>query len=499
MKKWKWIHRWFSLVLGLFLILWAVSGMVLNHRVLVSNLEFNRNILPPEYRYQNWNNASIRSGLALGADSLLIYGNIGIWLTDSNFSAYKPLMEGLPMGGDNRRASKLVLSPNGHLFAGTQRGLFYFERNTNLWRKIDLPLHDERIADLSLKDGKLVVLSRSEVFLADSDVASPDFKLYILPAAANDDGKISLFRTLWVIHSGEIFGLPGKLIVDFFALLLIFFVITGYIYFFFPRWIKSRKRKKAEVATLVKTSRFSVKWHNKLGIWLGGFLILTTLTGMFLRPPLLIAIGNARVGKIPFSVLNDRNTWHDRLRAIHWNEEENFWLIATNDGLFYTDSSFKSKPNSFLYQPPISVMGINVLDQIGKGTYLIGSFNGLFLWQPATGSVKDYITGQVPAQRSSAGSPIGQHLITGMIVQDKERLIFDYNVGLMNKHISMPEVLVNSPMPLWNVALEIHTARIFQNLIGLFYLLIIPLFGISTLLILLSGILVWLKKGKKTK
>jgi hypothetical protein len=64
MKKWKWIHRWFSLVLGLFLLLWSVSGMLLNHRVLFSELELNRNILPPEYRYQNWNNAAIRSGLA---------------------------------------------------------------------------------------------------------------------------------------------------------------------------------------------------------------------------------------------------------------------------------------------------------------------------------------------------------------------------------------------------------------------------------------------------
>jgi hypothetical protein len=497
MKKWKWIHRWFSLVLGLFLILWAVSGMLLNHRVLFSELELNRNILPPEYRYQNWNNAAIRSGLALGADSLLIYGNIGIWLSDTNFNAYKPFMDGLPKGADNRRSSKLLLTPNAHLFAGTQRGLFYLERTGNVWKKIDLPLHDERIADLTIKEGKLVVLSRSEIFLADSDTPLPKFAIRILQNATNDDGKASLFKTLWFLHSGEIFGLTGKLIVDFFAILLIFFVVTGYIYFFFPRWIKSRKRKKAEVESLVKTMRFSVKCHNKLGIWLGGFLILTTLTGMFLRPPLLIAIGNSRVGKIPFSVLSDRNTWHDRLRAIHWNEEENYWLIATNDGLFHTDSTLQNKPFPFSNQPPVSVMGINVLKDAGHGAYLVGSFNGFFLWHPASGGVRDYITGRVPERRTSAGSPIGQHLITGMIELNRDRLIFDYNLGLMNRNIPMPEVLVNSPMPLWNLALEVHTARIFQNFLGVFYILIIPLFGISTILILISGILVWLKKAKK--
>ncbi len=85
MKKLKWIHRWFSLVLGLFLILWAVSGIVLNHRGLFSRVEVNRSLLSENYHYTNWNNASVRSGLPLGGDSLLIYGNIGIYLTDTIF------------------------------------------------------------------------------------------------------------------------------------------------------------------------------------------------------------------------------------------------------------------------------------------------------------------------------------------------------------------------------------------------------------------------------
>ncbi|MDP3464071.1 MAG: PepSY-associated TM helix domain-containing protein [Bacteroidales bacterium] len=496
MKKLKWIHKWFSLVLGVFLILWALSGVVLNHRELVSHLSIDRNWLPPEYHYKNWNNASFRSGLRLGGDTLLLYGNMGIWQTDTGFSFYKPFNEGLDKGIDNQRIMKLQQTKNGLLFAATQSGLYSFDHTLGKWVKVDLNIHDNRIADLCLKDGKLVALSRSEVLLSTDDVAKPEFLTIKLPSASNDDNKVGLFRTLWVIHSGEIAGVFGKLIVDFFALLLIFFVLTGYIYFFFPKWIRKRKRKQLNAGSIVKVSRFSIKWHNHLGIWLGWFLIITTLTGIFLRPPLLIAIGNLRVGKIPFSMLDNPNHWHDKLRAIHWNDEKEYWMIASNDGLFQADEQFLLPPEPFPVQPPLSVMGINVLEYQGNNKYLIGSFNGLFIWNPESGFVRDVITGELPQKRSSAGSPIGQHLIAGYLNTSSAPLIFDYNAGLITANLPMPAEISDTPMPLWNLALETHTARVFQHLAGLWYILIIPVFGLSVLAILITGLFIWLKKKR---
>lgn len=494
MKKLKWIHRWFSLVLGLFLILWAASGIVLNHRGLFSVVDLNRNLLSENYQYRNWNNAAMRSGLQLGSDSLLIYGNIGIYLTDTGFTSYDPFMNGLKKGTDNRRIFKLLRTEAGHLYAGTQSGLYYFHPQASSWQKIKLPLHDERIPGLSVRGDKVVVMSRSELWITDDEPGEWVFSRFELPRALDDDGRIGLFKTLWVIHSGEIFGLPGKLIVDLLALVLIFLVITGYIYFFFPRWLKSRKKKKKAVAGLLSSIRFSVKWHNKIGIWIGGFLIITAFTGIFLRPPLLIPIANQRVAKIPYTVLSKPNPWHDRLRAIHWNAEQNFWLIGTAEGLYRANPDFSGLLVSFSNQPPLSVMGINVLEHLGRDAYLIGSFNGLFLWQAETGYVRNYITGEIPQEVSHAGSPIGKHMITGMIRLAGKHLIFDYNRGLIGHHrIAMPEAIQDTPMPLWNFALEVHTARIFQAWIGSFYILIIPLFGLSTLLILISGIIVWLK------
>lgn len=494
MKKLKWIHRWFSLVLGLFLILWAASGVVLNHRTLFSRIDIDRTILAENYHYKNWNNAAVRSGLQLGGDSLLIYGNIGIYLTDTNFADYEPFMEGLKKGTDNRRIFKLFITPSGNLYAGTQSGLYYFHNETGKWQYISLPLHDKRVPDITFRGDKLVVLSRSELWIADDKPGAWEFSHFELPRSLDDDGRTSLFKTLWVIHSGELMGLPGILLVDLLALVLIFLVVTGYIYFFFPRWLRNRKKKKLAVSSMIKTIRFSVKWHNKIGIWIGGFLIVTTVTGMFLRPPLLITIAKNRVAKIPFTSLNHPNPWHDRLRAIHWNEDGQYWLVGTADRLYQAKPDFSGLLMPFKTQPPLSVMGINVLEHLGDDSYLIGSFNGLFLWQARSGYLRDYITGEIPKGMAHAGSPIGQNMISGMIRLQNTHYIFDYNRGLIGHHaIKMPVSVSNTPMPLWNFALEVHTARIFQSFIGSFYILIIPLFGLSTLLILITGIIVWMK------
>jgi uncharacterized iron-regulated membrane protein len=53
------------------------------------------------------------------------------------------------------------------------------------------------------------------------------------------------------------------------------------------------------------------------------------------------------------------------------------------------------------------------------------------------------------------------------------------------------EVLVKSPISLWNTALEVHTGRIYEFVIGKFYILIVPLTGLAMLLILVTGFFAW--------
>ena len=65
-----------------------------------------------------------------------------------------------------------------------------------------------------------------------------------IPPPENYDNKIGLFFSLWVIHSGDIYGQIGKLIVDAFALAFIFLLITGLIHFIAPGMLRRKKKKQ---------------------------------------------------------------------------------------------------------------------------------------------------------------------------------------------------------------------------------------------------------------
>jgi len=148
-------------------------------------------------------------------------------------------------------------------------------------------------------------------------------------------------------------------------------------------------------------------------------------------------------------------------------------------------------------QPPISVMGVNVFEQLNPSQFLIGSFEGLFILDEPSGLVFDYVEQKpyIPIKRR--GAPIGTHMVTGYSRDfSLGVMFFDYNFGAIPLENSvsfttMPEKIKNQPLSLWNLALEFHTARIFDSLIGSFYLLIIPLIGLFTLFVLVSGFIVW--------
>lgn len=402
-------------------------------------------------------------------------------------------MQGIAPGLDNRKVFKVLKTEKGNLYAGTQSGLYYFDAQEKRWQKMPLDLHDERVIDLTYKDHMLFALTRSELFYTADDPKKGKLLLQEIPKSSNDDGKVGLFRTLWLLHSGEIFGASGKLAVDFLALFMIFLCLTGYVYYFFPGWISKRKKKLLKFKALLAISRFSVRWHKKIGIAFGVFLLLVTATGMFLRPPLLIPIASQRVKKIPFSILENTNPWHDSLRSIHWNQDRGYWLIGTSRGFFKADPQFTYKLEQLEIQPPVSIMGINVMEYLGKGTYLIGSFTGIFIWHLEGNFIQDYISKERYRSQNALVSPIGEYMISGMIPWKNNHLLLDYRKGLLNANIQMPSVLSNQGMPLWSFALEVHTGRIFQCFLGNFYILIIPLLGLLTLGILTSGLILYFK------
>lgn len=491
-------HKWLGILLTLFIVLFALSGIVLNHRELFSSIDVNRYFLPKDYSYQNWNNAGVKSTEKISNDSILIYGNIGVWLTDGNFKNFTDFNKGFPKGIDNRKIERLLFTKDKQLFAATLFGLYQYHFEEQKWQDILLPIHEKRIVDIIERQDTLLVLSRS--FLLKS-TDGQHFKSQILPQPKNYDNKVGLFKTLWVIHSGEIYGLAGILLVDAVGIIFIFLSISGLIYFINRQRLRVRQKKVKQSRSIKKFNKWNLKWHNKIGWITLIFLIITTFTGIFLRPPLLISIASSRVDKIPFTELDSPNPWFDKLRRIIYDEEKQRYLVATLDGIYYSDDDFSSKLKMYTSQPPASVMGVNVFKKVSSQTYLVGSFEGLFLWKSHSGFIFDYIKKEPRSRPKAAGPPIGDFLITGMSTDFKnQEILFDFNQGALHFFGGAPfppmtdKVQENAPISLWNLALEIHTARLYKIIFGNFYILFIPLSGILILFILISGFIVWYKR-----
>lgn len=107
----------------------------MNHRELFSGIDFNRRIMPSNYRYENWNNAALKGNLQIGSDSILVYGNIGIWLTDPAFTSYTQFCQGFPKGIDNRKIFDVLKTPDGSPYAAAFSGLYGFDRANKKWIK----------------------------------------------------------------------------------------------------------------------------------------------------------------------------------------------------------------------------------------------------------------------------------------------------------------------------------------------------------------------------
>ena len=230
---------------------------------------------------------------------------------------------------------------------------------------------------------------------------------------------------------------------------------------------------------------------------------------MFLRPPLLIAIASGRVDKLRFTTLDDPNPWNDRFRDMLYDDETNRFFIGTVDGIYHSDDNFSSELKMFPIQAPISVMGINVFRKLNSGDYLVGSFLGLYRWQPERGLIWNQITGSRDVSINRGGPPLGEFMSSGLLMNSKGSAYhMDYNIGSLpiigSSMQQMPtEILSAAPMSLWSFSLEVHTGRFFKFLFGDFYILIVPLLGLLTFSILISGFVVWLKllirKTKRAK
>ena len=486
MKKatWRKQHKWLGVGMSFFMLMFCVSGILLNHRSIIKDVNVSRKYLPSRYEFQNWNGGLLRGTLdldkSLEADTagcvdpchhLLLYGNGGIWLTDSKTSFFKDFNDGLPKGSDYRQIKDVIRLDNGRIFAASPFGLYRYGVH-EAWHEVKMPLaEDEKLTDIASHDDTLVVLSRSFVYVSLPPYTT--FKRIQLNAPKDYDGKVTAFRTVWLLHSGELFGTIGKIVVDAIALVLVILCITGVVF-----WL--RPRQKALLQT-------SLHLHDRIGRHTIILTLLIALTGWCLRPPVMIALVLSKIPSIPGTTLRSDNAWNDKLRMIRYDGSCRDWLLSTSEG-FYSLNLKKATVEAIASAPPVSVMGLNVLQKDAEGRWLCGSFSGLFVWDRQHGAAADYFTGK-PAPKK-AGAPFGKKAVAGMSQDFSTPVVAEYYEG--TNFAPQPASMSQLPMSLWNVALEVHSGRIFIGSIAT-YIFIFAM-GILALWCLWSGYRIRLKK-----
>ncbi len=495
-KKMRSIHKSLSLYFGAIILFYAISGILLNHRQLISNISISRKWLPANYQLHQWNQASIRGKIDLTPTERLIYGNIGVWKSDYNYQTFTDFNRGLPKGIDYRKVLSLIKTSNGQLFLGSEFGLYYF--NDKQWKKLNLNLHSKRIYTLQEINHRLYFMNRSHLYSLplENFINTPATK-HKLIAPKDFKNELSLFRTLWFIHSGEIFGPYGKLFVDFLSLVMSFLILSG----LFLVGYKFIKRKKIIPLKLTKTKTKIRDLHLKLGPTLAIFFIITAITGTFLRPPFLILINSISLPKIPGTYFYNDNPWFEKLRGFHYNAETNNFFLFTGDGSIYFAKGLSTELKKLSHTPPISIMGINHFSPLNDYEYLVGSFSGLHRWNLITGKIINHFTNRPYIQPKQPAPPVSDHLIAGVIKEQNQHYYFDFTTGSPNFNRGiMPQTIKEKyPMSLWNLALEVHTGRIFSQYLGPLFLLYVPFSGIVLTVILSFGLLLWYKAYRKRK
>lgn len=487
---WKGFHRWVGLVFSVFILVFCISGILLNHREAIAGCDVNRSLLPSSYHIRNYNNGILKGTLRLGPDSILVYGNSGLWLTDNSFAHWCAMNEGLPTGADRRNVRNVVRSADGAIWAAAQYDLF---RHTGRqWTPVALPGNTERVTDVTLSPDstRTIALTRSKIYSIDA-ANTRDARVIPLQAAEGHSTEVSLFKTIWLLHSGGLFGITGRIIVDTVAVVIIFLCFTGIVIFIVPHRLRAAARRKltTRVRWLATWLKWNVRWHDRAGYWLIALTLLISVTGMCLRPPLMIPLVLTTTEPLPYSTLDNDNPWHDRLRAARFDDRLGKWLISTSEGFVTVDAGFKTRP-VFLdisKTPPVSPMGINVFERDTLGRWIVGSFSGMFRWDPATGEVTDYFTGK-KAERSH-GRPVAAFMAAGYTAEAREPIAVDYAKGT-DRLGEMPAELATQPMSLWNTALELHVGRCYNPFLGPLSDLFVFIAGLLLTLILISGLII---------
>jgi len=502
----RFVHKYLGLIALVYFLGMGVSGILLNHPALLQKFSLPLGWLSDSFQYRAWNRWSLRDAVFSEQQPEKVYvaGKEGVWMSCNAGRSFTPASTGLPESAYLRDTNCLLLVENHvptRLFAGAGDGLYYCSPDELRWQTVLNPhLQQTEIVDLLQIDQEIFVFTETGCFVAPLSPGAPVFEARDLKTPPGFKPRAPFFRFLLKLHDGSLFGPTGRLIADIIGLVLIFLSLSAFYLWYVPWRRRMREYRKP------RYYKFLYRYHLKLGIYASLLLAICALTGIFLRPPFLMAIARLQT---PELLQSTNLIAENRLGRIHqaaWLKANNKLYLATENGLFSgspnADSPFAAVDTSRL---SIHGMGATVLEPLADDSLLIGSFSGLAKWHPETGIVTNLVTDKTTQPRHSGGAMVAAAVINN----GTPKFWCDYRRGMrpfpgessaatemqagdFASSFTMPEkISKKSRISLWHFFFEFHNGRIFQDLFGRYTWLIAPLGGLALLIVTLSGVYDW--------
>ncbi|TAL17593.1 PepSY domain-containing protein [bacterium] len=490
-KSSKALHKWIGLFGFFWLAVMGATGIILNHPGLISSIDLPRSFLPGNYEYRDWNRNAFRGAVESPEGGLLLYGETGIWRFYGDFAPPSDFSSGLPTAAYLRDVRDLM-NVDGTLLAATRGGLYARGALEPSWKPV--ALSSDYPVDLFFGRDRIFALTRSDLYAA--PLYDPLSFSRVTPGKAGlKDPKRSLFRLVFDMHYGETWGSAGRYLMDLAGVYLVFGSLTG-------AWFWWRKKRK----TLAKgrggkLAGKGLRLHIKLGLWFAPLLVFSALTGVFERPPFLVAIADAEYPMSLHPGPRHENPWHDTLRKGLYDPSRESVVLATSEGFYEGKEFLLGKESASFHKlpggAPVSVMGATVFEkdlQSPGSSYLVGSMSGLYHWDRDRKEVVNLFTGEPP--KAPKGPPVGDQMVVGYAPLDLSGryLWADYNKGLFlsdgrTAGISLPPELEDGGrISLWHALFELHNGRFFTFLLGWWSWLVVPLTGLCLIVETLTGV-----------
>lgn len=487
----KLLHKYSGILFLLYFLVMGLSGALLNHPKLISQLSVPSILVPQSHQLVNGRRMAIRDSIST-PDQLFIAGRGGVWQSSDKGLHFEPLDKGFPDSAYDRDTLSLHYDPaHGHLFAGTRSGLYRFDVTKAIWAPVAREIIGKQdIVDLIQIDNRLLAVTRDAIFSAENRFGAVEFKKETLrfdPTSRPD--TVSLTHFLLKIHDGSIFGFAGRLFVDLIGLTMIFLTLSGFYY-----WASFYSKKRR--VTAITARKWCYRQHLNVGVYSIIFIILITLSGILIRPPFTRPLSQIKLPEQLLAFSRPDDQWRPRFDKAAYHSGTNQLWLATRSGIFTADANLRYPFIQADIAAPTSTMGTNVFTFLPDQTLLIGSFRGLYLYSPQNNSTTP-IT--VPAPGNQRRGRI--RATAAIFDHQKPTFAIDYHSGVTplgkGPEISLPEEIATSSMSLWHFLFELHNGRIFKQWMKQYTCLLIPIGGSLLLLNLLTGLYDWLWHQQK--